>query len=45
MNGLKHVVAQLQSPHVIWLITVAALITLSLVGSAAEAGSCFPAGC
>jgi len=45
MNNLKYVIARFQSPRVIWLITVVALIALSLVGGAAEVASCGPAAC
>lgn len=45
MNSLKNGVAQLQSARVIWLITVVALIALSFVGGAAEAGSCGSMAC
>lgn len=45
MNSLKYVIAQFYSPRTVWLITVVALMALSLVGMAMEVDSCGPAAC
>ena len=42
MNSLKYVFAQFYSPRTVWLVTVVALMALSLVGMAAEVDSCGP---
>ena len=43
MNSLKYVIAQFYSPRTVWLVTVVALMALSLVGMAAEVYSMGPA--
>ncbi len=45
MNILNQVAMHLQSPRIVWLITIVALVVLAIAGGAAEVGSCGAGGC